>query len=81
MTFKEERWSIIFIIFITFPIQIAPLHGPPELISQFEKQVRTVLDLQKGDPILVEQMKALSGTIMDMFKVCQLLKKCIFQNN
>ena len=51
------------------PQATVSIHAPPELISQFEKQVHSVLNVKNGDHVLLEQMKILSGDIMDTFKV------------
>ena len=45
------------------------IHAPPELISQFVKQVQSVLNVKKEDHVLLEQMEIRSGDIMDTFKV------------
>ena len=51
------------------PQTTVAIHAPPELLLQFEKQVQSVLSLNNGDHVLLEQMKMLGVNIMETFKV------------
>ena len=64
-----SAWLTLVTIFLIVPQETVSIHAPPELLAQFEKQVQSVLNLKNGDHVLLEQMKTLSGAIMDTFKV------------
>ena len=51
------------------PQTTVAIHAPPELLLQFEKQVQSVLSLNNGDHVLLDQMKMLGVNIMETFKV------------